>query len=164
MLIAGVDFKAFGGSANHFMLYDASENRLEFSQDGGSSNHITIGGDASGEYAVDVTDGSSAKNKMRAAAFVTYSDERLKTDVAPIQNALKAVNSINAVNFTWKKDGSRDFGFLAQDLKKVIPQAVHGSDEGLLGVDYGRLTSVLVAAIQEQSVQINALRTKLGDK
>lgn len=161
---SGVDFKAFGGSADHFMLYDAAQNRLEFSQDGGSSNHITIGGDASGEYAVDVSDGSNAKNKIRAAAFVTYSDETLKTDVAPMQNALKAVNSINAVNFTWKKDGSRDFGFLAQDLKKVVPQAVHGNANGLLGVDYGRLTSVLVAAIQEQSVQINALRTKLENK
>ena len=157
---AGVDFKLFGGSANHFMLYDASENRLEFTQDG-SSNHITIGGDASGEYAVDVADGSSAKNKIRAAAFVTYSDERLKTDVAPIQGALSTVNSLNAVNFTWKKDGSRDFGFMAQELARAIPQAVHGNEEGLYGVDYGRLTSVLVAAIQEQSAQIDALKAKL---
>ena len=160
---AGVDFKLFGGTANHFMLYDASENRLEFTQDG-SSNHITIGGDANGEYAVDVADGSNAKNKIRAAAFVTYSDERLKTDVAPIQGALNTVNSLNAVNFTWKKDGSRDFGFMAQELKRTIPQAVHGNEEGLYGVDYGRLTSVLVAAIQEQSAQINALKAKLEDK
>ena len=160
---AGVDFKCYGGTANHFMLYDASENRLEFSQDG-SNNHITIGGDASGEYAFDVADGSNAKNKIRAAAFVTYSDERLKTDVAPIEDALSTVNSLNAVNFTWKKDGSRDFGFMAQDLKKSIPQAVHGNEEGLYGVDYGRLTSVLVAAIQEQSVQINALKAKLENK
>ena len=132
---SGVDFKLFGGTANHFMLYDASENRLEFTQDGSSN--------------------------IRAAAFVTYSDERLKTDVAPIQGALNTVNSLNAVNFTWKKDGSRDFGFMAQELARAIPQAVHGNEEGLYGVDYGRLTSVLVAAIQEQSAQIDALKAKL---
>ena len=77
--------------------------------------------------------------------------------------ALDTVNKLKAVNFTWKKDGSKDFGFLAQDLKKVIPQAVHGNDEGLFGVDYGRLTSILVKAIQEQSAQIKALQNKLDE-
>jgi len=44
----------------------------------------------------------------------------------------------------------------------VVPQAVHGSNDGLYGVDYGRLTSILVGAIQEQSAQIKALQDKLG--
>ena len=162
---AGVDVKAFGGTANHFMLYDASENRLEFFQDGGTTAHLTIGGDAAGEYAIDVAAGSGdAKNKIRAAAFVTYSDERLKSDVEPMRNALDTVNSLSAVNFTWKEGGARDFGFMAQDLQKVIPQAVHGTDEGMFGVDYGRLTAVLVSAIQEQSAQIKDLQAKLNKK
>ena len=161
---AGVDVKAFGGTANHFMQYDASENRLEFFQDGGTTAHLTIGGDASTEYAIDVATGTNAKNKIRAAAFVTYSDERLKSDVEPMRNALDTVNSLSAVNFTWKEGGARDFGFMAQDLKKVIPQAVHGTDEGMFGVDYGRLTAVLVSAIQEQSEQIKDLQAKLNKK
>ena len=76
----------------------------------------------------------------------------------------KTVNSLKAVNFTWKKDGVQDFGFLAQDLKKTIPQAVHGTDEGLFGVDYGRLTAVLVSAIQEQSLEISALKAQIEKK
>ena len=156
----GVGLLLYGASANEKVQYSAANHTLVWT-DSGAATHITIGGDANGEYAIDVANGSNEKNKMRAAAFVTYSDERLKSDVAPIEGALDLVNSMSAVNFTWKKDGSRDFGFLAQDLKKVVPQAVHGNEEGLFGVDYGRLTSILVSAIQEQNVQIKDLKNKL---
>ena len=81
-----------------------------------------------------------------------------------MRNALKTVNSLKAVNFTWKSDGGKDFGFLAQDLAKVVPQAVHGNEDGLYGVDYGRLTSILVSAIQEQTLEIEALKAKIEDK
>ena len=125
---------------------------------------MTLGGDATSEFAVDVAEGSNNQNKIRASAFVTYSDERLKTDIAPMQNGLETVNNLKAVNFTWKKDGTRDFGFMAQQLKQVVPQAVHGSEETMLGVDYGRLSAILVSAIQEQSAQIASLKKQLEDK
>jgi len=153
------DFKFHSDTSTDRIEFDAGDNALVVYD--GNSETMRFGGDATTDYALDVKDGANAINKIRAAAFVTYSDERLKTDVVEMNNALKTVNSIKAVNFTWKKDGSQDFGFLAQDLKKVIPQAVHGTDDGLYGVDYGRLTSVLVKAIQEQSVQIKALQEKL---
>jgi hypothetical protein len=149
----------FGSTSGCSVEFDASNNAWVHKR--GGSEVSRFGGDGTGEYALDVKDGSNAENKVRAAAFVTYSDERLKTDVKPMRNALKTVNSLKAVNFTWKKDGANDFGFLAQDIKKVIPQAVHGNDEGLFGVDYGRLTTILVSAIQEQSIQIEMLKAKL---
>lgn len=159
----GVDVTFYGASANEKMEYVAADHRLKFT-DASSSTWLQLGGDADGEYALDVADGSNQKNKVRAAAFVTYSDERLKTDVAPIEGGLKTVNALRAVNFTWKKDGSKDFGFMAQELKRVVPQAVHGSDEGLYGVDYGRLSAILVSAIQEQSAQIASLKKQLENK
>lgn len=157
---AGTNFTMYGSAANEKVAYNAGNHNLVWTDSGGST-HLTIGGDANGEYAIDVATGSNAKNKVRAAAFVTYSDERLKSDVKPLRNALKTVNSLKAVNFTWKTDGGNDFGFLAQDLQKVIPQAVHGNDKGFFGVDYGRLTAVLVSAIQEQSLEIEALKAKM---
>jgi len=160
---SGVNMTLYGSAANESVVYSAADHTLVWT-DSSSATHLTIGGDASGEYAIDVADGSNAKNKIRAAAFVTYSDERLKGDVKPMRGALKTVNSLQAVNFTWKKDGERDFGFLAQDLAKVVPQAVHGNDEGLFGVDYGRLTAVLVSAIQEQSLEIQALKAEIEKK
>ena len=160
---SGVSLTMHGAAANESIVYTPGDHTLKWT-DSSNATHITIGGDANGEYAIDVVDGSNAKNKIRAAAFVTYSDERLKGDVKPMRGALKTVNSLQAVNFTWKKDGERDFGFLAQDLAKVVPQAVHGNDEGLFGVDYGRLTAVLVSAIQEQSLEIEALKAEIEKK
>ena len=160
---SGVNFTLYGGAANEEVAYSAANHTLVWT-DSSDATHITIGGDANSEYAIDVATGSNNKNKMRAAAFVTYSDERLKHDVKPLRNALKTVNSLKAVNFTRKSDGGKDFGFLAQDLKKIIPQAVHGNDEGLFGVDYGRLTAVLVSAIQEQSLEIEALKAEIKNK
>ena len=162
---AGADVTFYGTNANDLMLWDASQNALVV-KDGGTEI-VRLGGDATTDYAIDVGNGSAGSNninKIRASAFVTFSDERLKSDVEPMRNALDTVNSLNAVNFTWKEGGARDFGFMAQDLKKVIPQAVHGTDEGLFGVDYGRLTAVLVSAIQEQSAQIKDLQAKLNKK
>ena len=160
---SGISLTMHGAAANESVVYTPGDHTLKWT-DSSNAPHITIGGDANGEYAIDVVDGSNAKNKIRAAAFVTYSDERLKGDVKPMRGALKTVNSLQAVNFTWKKDGERDFGFLAQDLAKVVPQAVHGNDEGLFGVDYGRLTAVLVSAIQEQSLEIEALKAEIEKK
>lgn len=160
---AGADLKVFGAAANELIHFDVSENLIKF-VNSSSTQFMTIGGDATTEYAIDVATGTANQNKIRAASFVTYSDERLKKDVEPMRNALETVNSLSAVNFTWKSDGSQDFGFMAQDLAKVIPQAVHGSEEAMFGVDYGRLTAVLVSAVQEQSAQIKELQAKLNKK
>ena len=98
---------------------------------------------------------------MRAAAFVTYSDESLKSDVQSMNTALDTVMSLNGVEFTWKDSGERDFGFIAQDVQSVLPKAVHTADDGVQGVDYSRLTSVLVEAVKAQQVQIEELKALL---
>jgi hypothetical protein len=57
-------------------------------------------------------------------------------------------------------------GVMAHELQKVLPYAVVGKKDSVdaegkiipQGVDYGRLTPVLVKAIQEQEIQINQLK------
>ena len=161
----GYDVTFYGTNANDLLLWDASENALVVKDN--NTEIVRMGGDATTDYAIDVGNGSAgtnAINKIRASAFVTFSDERLKSDVTPMKGALSAVNSMKPVDFTWKSDGSRDFGFIAQNIKSVVPRAVHGDEEGLYGVDYGRLTSILVSAIQEQTLEIEALKAKIEDK
>jgi len=161
----GSDITFYGDEANNVLLWDVTENALII-KDGGTET-VRMGGDATGDYAIDVGNGSAGSNninKVRASAFVTFSDERLKSDVAPMRNALQTVNALKPVNFTWKSDGTRDFGFIAQNIKGVLPQAVHGTEEGLYGVDYGRLTTILVSAIQEQNIQLEELKNKMENK
>ena len=72
--------------------------------------------------------------------------------------ALDTVMSLEGVEFTWKDSGERDFGFIAQDVQSILPKAVHTADDGVQGVDYSRLTSVLVEAVKAQQVQIDDLK------
>ena len=142
--------------------YAPESNIFQVTGSAASGLRVNIGGDETTEYAVDVANGSNNNNKMRAAAFVTYSDESLKQDVASMSStALDTVMSLNGVEFTWKDSGERDFGFIAQDVQKVVPKAVHTGGDGVQGVDYSRLTSVLVEAVKAQQVQIEELKALL---
>mgnify|MGYP001187930259 CR=1 FL=1 len=98
---------------------------------------------------------------VKAHSMVTYSDETLKTNIQPLESALETVNKLQGVSYDWKSDGSHDLGFIAQDVNKVVPQIVYGTDDGDLGLDYSKLTSILVEAVKEQQAQINDLKSKL---
>jgi hypothetical protein len=160
----GAAFRAFGAAAGDEMIWSKDAAKLSFKYHDGSSQAdiMTLGGSANTDFAIEVANGSANINKIKAAAFVTYSDESLKSEVTSMANtALDTVMSLEGVEFTWKDSGERDFGFIAQDVQKVVPKAVHTGGDGVQGVDYSRLTSVLVEAVKAQQVQIEELKALL---
>ena len=159
---SGANIVAYGGAANEVMRYDNANHVLQFVDSSGATM-LNLGGDATSEYALDVANGSNNINKVRAAAFVTYSDESLKSDIKSMNTALDTVMSLEGVEFTWKDSGERDFGFIAQDVQSVLPNAVHTAANGVQGVDYSRLTSVLVEAVKAQQVQIEDLKKVISN-
>ena len=56
-----------------------------------------------------------------SVAYDTSSDRRLKDNIHPIEGSLSIVNQLNPVHFRWKNDDQYDFGFIAQDVYKVLP-------------------------------------------
>ena len=103
------------------------------------------------------------------------SDSRVKKDFTPYPSVLENVNKIKAYNYTlleqsFDSKGNlrfndattvQDFGFIAQELYKLFPEAVHkpkNEERELWGIDYAKLTVILTKAIQEQQVQIEELR------
>jgi len=58
------------------------------------------------------------------AYSTTISDERLKTGITTLDNALEKVSQLNGVEFTRKNNGQRSAGVIAQQVEKVLPQAV----------------------------------------
>lgn len=85
------------------------------------------------------------------------SDLRLKADLEPIGGALDAVHAIRGIRFTWRADleqtaglgRARQVGVVAQELRQVLPEAVREGRDGMLAVDYGRITPLLIEAIKE---------------
>ena len=87
-------------------------------------------------------------------AYGSASDERLKENIEVIPNALEKVKELKGVNFNYKKDGKRSTGLIAQDLQKVLPEAVYTTNdietkEEHLAINYGLVIGLLVEAIKE---------------
>jgi hypothetical protein len=94
---------------------------------------------------------------------INTSDARLKTNVENLSYGLAEIMALNPVKFQWKdvQDGRTKLGLMAQDLQKLIPEVVVGSDADQLGVYYADLIPVLIKALQEQQATIDALSQKL---
>ena len=100
-----------------------------------------------------------------ATDVVATSDIRLKNVVGGVSNALSTVNKLNAIRYTWtdERDDKEHVGFSAQDVLKLVPEAVYGSEETEYGISYGKLVPVLVEAIKELTAEVEALKKKIGD-
>jgi len=155
----GKDVIFYSTAANERLFFDASANKMAILQSG--ANLLTLGSNSSSDFALDVAEGSNNINKVRASAFVTYSDENLKTNVETFDNALDKVMNLRGVTYDWKSSGTADFGFIAQEIQEVLPECVAEGD--IMGVDYARVSAVLVEAIKEQQAQIEDLKAKLSE-
>ncbi|MET4184965.1 hypothetical protein ABIB94_007094 [Bradyrhizobium sp. JR7.2] len=111
--------------------------------------------------------GSVSRTTGSGVQYNTSSDARLKTDIAPAIGCLDRLMKIEAVDFTWVDDEQRNRvnGFIAQQLHEVYPAAVRvGGDNpesNPWSVDYGRLTPLLVGAIQELIGRVDNLHDEL---
>ncbi|MCA9291560.1 MAG: tail fiber domain-containing protein [Phycisphaerales bacterium] len=93
-----------------------------------------------------------------AADYLTCSDVRLKEDIEPITDALAAVRCLRGVTFSWISDGAphpdRHYGFLAQEVREVLPDLVNAADPQSLSVRYTGLVPVLTEALQELDARV----------
>ena len=103
-------------------------------------------------------------------SFNVSSDKRLKTNIAPLQNSIAAIMQLKPVSYEKKSSlasnsySTKENGFIAQDLQKVMPSLVtEGTDnDKLLSVNYTALIPVLTKAIQEQQKQIEDQNAKIA--
>ena len=98
-----------------------------------------------------------------ATSFLTSSDYRLKENIKPLENGLSRVINLNPVKFDWKLNSESSEGFIAHEVQAIFPEAISGEkdDERMQGMDYGRITPLLVKAIQEQQVIIDDLKSRI---
>jgi hypothetical protein len=63
------------------------------------------------------------------------------------------------VTYDWKDSGRHDIGLIAEDVHAVVPEVVLMEANGVdaKGVDYARLTSLLIEAVKEQHREIRQL-------
>jgi hypothetical protein len=105
-----------------------------------------------------------------ATSWSTFSDERLKENVEPVENALQSLSGLRTVKYHLKDvDGPEDkkkIGVIAQDLVGVLDEVIDptfrpGDDTEYMGVRYTELVPVLIKAIQEQQNLIESLESRI---
>lgn len=100
-------------------------------------------------------------NALTVAGDITaFSDERLKENIRPIDNALDKVMQMRGVFYD--KNGKASTGVIAQEVEKVLPELVHTADDemGTKSVAYGNMVGVLIEAIKELKAEIEELKKK----
>ncbi|MFN8254306.1 MAG: tail fiber domain-containing protein [Bacteroidales bacterium] len=102
---------------------------------------------------------------IRVNSTTYTSDIRYKTNIEDFKNGLEKVLQIQGVMFDWNKSkypkngfsDTRQIGFIAQNIEKVLPELVEEDAEGMKSVDYSKITVVLVEAVKEQQNQIESM-------
>lgn len=105
-------------------------------------------------------------NAVFKSPIVVGSDEKLKSNVKPIENAKDVVIRMNGAtyNYKFKNDNKRYYGFIAQELKKVVPELVfnnNSSNEDTYYINYDGVIPILVEAFKEQNNKILELENQL---
>ena len=97
-----------------------------------------------------------------ATSWTAISDERQKTDLVPITDALVKVSSLRAVTGRYVWDEKRRAFLIAQEVQQVLPEAVDVADDadGTLGLAYTDVIPLLVASIKELNAKVSALESK----
>ncbi len=99
-------------------------------------------------------------------AWIDGSSGRYKENIKPITNALDIVQQLEGVYFNWNKEhgGAPSLGFIAEQVGAVLPQIVDwdkDNPEYAAGLDYGKITAVLLEAIKEQQKEIESLKSAI---
>jgi hypothetical protein len=143
--------------------------KLQVDNDAGTTLILVSSGNTSTKTALVMRD----KNQGAAAGSITFddlaaqyntsSDYRLKENIQPLANGLARVQQLNPVQFDWIATGKTSEGFIAHEAQEVFAEAVSGEKDGteMQGMDYGRITPLLVKAIQEQQTIIESLEARI---
>src|SRR3989344_3904373 len=99
------------------------------------------------------------------------SDSRFKKDIEKINNPLDKLKMLEGITFNWRKDefpqmnftNGRQYGLIAQEVEKIIPELVNTDNQGYKSVAYDKFTAVLLEAIKQQQKQIDQLKKEVED-
>lgn len=136
------------------------------------SNRVNIGGPQPLDVCSDdisdpilVVNGSGTINGMNI-----NSDSRFKKDITPIENSYSLIERLNPVTYSYKTNEFKDrnfsdkpiYGFIAQEIKEVLPNVVRKERDGYYSVNYIAVIPILTQAIKEQQQTIKALEEKVA--
>ena len=98
----------------------------------------------------------------------TISDANKKENVKLIDSPIDKIKQINGYTFDWKHNGKASAGVIAQEVEKILPEAVQKregsitSEEPYLTVEYNGLIGLLIETVKEQQEMIEDLKAEIN--
>lgn len=125
---------------------------------------LTVSGAVVDVMTIDSTGAATLTGSWTATDFVKSSDARLKTNLKEIENPLEKVAQLTG--YTYDKElplggASIEAGLIAQDIQKVLPEAVREGEDGMLGVSYDGVVALLINSVKELTERVAYLESQL---
>jgi len=178
-----LEFYQGASTKNGSIFYDTSNNlnvrcgaSTEVMKIIASNGKVGIG-DSSPAYRIELPNNGDSTGQGRANSWVAYSDGRLKKDITEVDYGLETVKKLKPSKYFHKNstkndkgafvildEGFKDIGLVAQDVLPLIPEIVGVPDDvdnELYSLDYSKLTTVLIKAIQELSTKNDTLEARI---
>ena len=156
-----------GGGTNNTICYSSSTRGSAILAGYNNTNKHT----AAFVIGADITTTSSCYTFMnnacvfcttRTQTLVETSAKKHKKCITSLNPQLDNIKKLSPVEFVWKDTDKEDIGFIAEDVEKILPNLVSYEENGELhGVQYSKLTAVIIKALQEQQEQIDKLKEEV---
>ena len=159
--VSGSTYLSVQGTAGASNIMEQKDNATSY----GAGNYYQVYFNSSNGVA-----GGIAHTAATTVNFYTGSDVRLKEQIVDSPSVLQKVLDTKVRSYVWKEDQHAvQYGFIAQELYEHLPEAVGKGDDtetienpnGTWQVEYGRLTPMLVKALQELSTQVTELKAEV---
>jgi len=176
---AGNTYDIGGGTSNYYrygyfnrLYYGAWYNVSDTSDriQWGAISAVQIFFNNSEEFRFTDTGVLHADNNVIAYSS-TISDERLKYDINKIGNALDKVSELSGYTFKYKHRDRLSGGVIAQEVEKVLPEAISEQDlplqtddgEKYKTVNYNAIQGLLIEAVKELKTQVQDLKAEIEE-
>lgn len=103
---------------------------------------------------------------MATGDIVGMSDKRIKKDIKPIKDPWRIVEQLHGYKYKLKLDNTDHIGLIAQEVERVIPEAVYtDTDSGYKAIAYGNLAGLFVELLNDLNKRLRALEghSKVGE-
>jgi len=97
---------------------------------------------------------------LTSVNFNSISDLALKDNIIHIESPVSTLEKLSGVEFTWKDNGKKASGFIAQEVEEHLPHLVAKTTEGIRTVNYQGIIAYLVETVKELNSRIKKLENK----
>ena len=109
----------------------------------------------------------NASKSSGGTSWAVFSDERLKNIKGTFTPGLKTLLQLQPLRFEYKPNnalglpsGAEELGFSAQEVEKVLPEAVTRTQQGYLQLHSDPILWTMLNAIKEQQQEIETLKAQ----